>query len=78
MSHEQPATTVRALSERERAAWRAHNLENLRESAAWSFEHKLLVLEELEEVALASGYQRDPATGQLFYPQKSSPPRGSS
>ena len=74
MNHEAQPSPILPLSELDRVAWRAHNLETLRESAALSFEHKLQVLEDLEEVALAFGYQRNPLTGRLFHPEKSLPP----
>jgi hypothetical protein len=53
------------LSEVERAAWRRHNLQTLAESAALPFEEKLAILEDLEEITIAMGYQRDPITGRL-------------
>ncbi|HET9367363.1 MAG TPA: hypothetical protein VFO22_04775 [Candidatus Udaeobacter sp.] len=56
---------VRPLSESDRAAWRKHNLEDLAESAALSFEEKLAILENLEQITIAMGYRRDPATGRL-------------
>lgn len=49
----------------ERAAWRAHNLQTLAESVALSFDQKMAILENLEQVAIAMGYQRDLATGRL-------------
>jgi hypothetical protein len=53
------------LSEEERAAWRRHNLETLAESLALPLEEKLAILEDLEEIIIAMGYQRDPLTGRL-------------
>ena len=53
------------LSEEERAAWRRHNLQTLAESAALPLEEKLAILEDLEEITIAMGYQRDPGTGRL-------------
>ena len=53
------------LSEEERAAWRRHNLQTLAESSALPFEDKLAILEDLEEITIAMGYQRDPLTGRL-------------
>jgi hypothetical protein len=53
------------LSEEERAAWRRHNLHTLTESAALPFEEKLAILEDLEKITIAMGYQRDPVTGHL-------------
>lgn len=58
-------TTVPQLTERERAAWREHNLETLAESAALSFGEKVAILENLEEITIALGYRRDAATGRL-------------
>ena len=53
------------LPKEERAAWRKHNLHTLAESAALSLEEKLAILEDLEEITIAMGYQRDPLTGRL-------------
>ena len=53
------------LSEEDRAAWRRHNLHTLGESAALPLEEKLAILEDLEEITIAMGYQRDPITGRL-------------
>ena len=52
----------------ERAAWRRHNLHTLAESAALPFEEKLTILEDLEELTVAMGYERDPGTGRLRKP----------
>lgn len=49
----------------ERAAWRRHNLQTLAESAALPFEEKLAILQDLEEITIAMGYERDPKTGRL-------------
>jgi len=53
------------LSKEERAAWRRHNLQTLAESVALPFEEKLAILEDLEGITIAMGYQRDPETGRL-------------
>lgn len=53
------------LPKEERAAWRRHNLQTLAESSALPFEEKLAILEDLEEITIAMGYQRDPVTGRL-------------
>jgi len=53
------------LSEKERADWRRHNLQTLGESAALLLEEKLAILEDLEDITIAMGYQRDPGTGRL-------------
>ena len=50
------------------AAWRKHNLQTLAESSALSFEEKLAVLEDLEELTIAMGYERDGNTGRLRKP----------
>jgi hypothetical protein len=47
------------------AAWRRHNLHTLAESAALPLEKKLTILEDLEEITIAMGYQRDPVNGRL-------------
>ena len=74
MNNSDHPPSIHPISERDRAGWRAHNLETLRESAALPFEEKIRVLEDLEGVALAFGYQHDPATGRLFHPTKSLAP----
>ena len=56
------------LPKEERAAWRRHNLYTLAESAALPFEEKLTILEDLEELTVAMGYERDPGTGRLRKP----------
>ncbi len=56
---------LNSLPEEERAAWRRHNLQTLAESSALPFEEKLAILEDLEEITIAMGYQRDPITGRL-------------
>ena len=56
---------VNSLSPKERAAWRRHNLQTLAESSALPFEDKLAILEDLEELAIVMGYERDPITGRL-------------
>jgi hypothetical protein len=53
------------LSKEERAAWRRHNLQTLAESAALPLEEKLTILEDLEKITIAMGYERDPSTGRL-------------
>jgi hypothetical protein len=54
-----------SLSPDERAAWCRHNLQTLAESAALPFEEKLAILQDLEELTIAMGYERDPNTGRL-------------
>ena len=56
------------LSVEERDAWRRHNLQTLAESSALPFEEKLTILEDLEELTVAMGYERDPGTGRLRKP----------
>ena len=56
---------LNSLSPKERAAWRRHNLQTLAESSALLFEEKLAILEDLEELTIAMGYERDPITGRL-------------
>ena len=58
-------TSVNSLSQDERAACRRHNLQTLAESAALPSEEKLAILEDLEELTITMGYQRDPITGRL-------------
>jgi hypothetical protein len=53
------------LPKEECAAWRRHNLQTLAESSALAFEEKLAILEDLEELTVAMGYERDPGTGRL-------------
>ena len=48
-------------SAEEHAAWRTHNLQTLAESSALPFEEKLAILEDLEELTIAMGYERIPA-----------------
>jgi hypothetical protein len=60
--------SLNSLSPEERAAWRRHNLHTLAESAALPFEAKLTILEDLEELTVAMGYERDPGTGRLRKP----------
>ena len=57
--------SLNSLPKKERAAWRRHNLRMLTESAALPLEEKLAILEDLEEITIAMGYQRDPITGRL-------------
>ena len=57
--------SLNSLSPEERGAWRRHNLQTLSESSALAFEEKLAILEDLEEITIAMGYQRDPGTGRL-------------
>ncbi len=56
---------LNSLSPNERAAWRRHNLSTLTESGALPLEEKLTILEDLEELTIAMGYERDPNTGRL-------------
>jgi hypothetical protein len=58
-------TSLNSLSPKERAAWRRHNLQTLAQSSALPFEEKLAILEDLEELTVAMGYERDPGTGRL-------------
>jgi hypothetical protein len=53
------------LSPEECAAWRRHNLDTLAEDAALPFEEKLKILEDLEQITIAMGYERDLNTGPL-------------
>jgi len=53
------------LPKEERAAWHRHNLQTLAESSALPFEEKLAILEDLEEITIAMGYERDPITGRV-------------
>lgn len=53
------------ITERDRGAWRKHNLETLAASAALPFGEKVAILEDLEQITIALGYRRDPATGRL-------------
>ena len=57
--------SLNSVPKEERAAWRRHNLQTLAESAALPLEEKLAILEDLEEITIAMGYQRDPITGSL-------------
>jgi hypothetical protein len=57
--------SLNSLSKEERAAWHRHNLRTLTESAALNLEEKLTILEDLEELTIAMGYERDPSTGRL-------------
>jgi hypothetical protein len=61
-------TSLNSLSPGERAAWRRHNLRTLAESSILPFEKKLAILEDLEELTIAMGYERDPSTGRLHKP----------
>jgi hypothetical protein len=54
-----------SLRTEEPAAWRRHNLQTLAESAALPFEEKLAILEDLEELTIVMGYERDPGSGRL-------------
>ena len=60
--------SLNPLSPEERAAWRRHNLQTLAESAALPVEEKLAILEDLEELTIEMGYERDPSTGRLRKP----------
>ena len=55
--------SLNSLPKEERAAWHRHNLQTLAESSALAFEQKVAILEDLEEITIAMGYQRDPITG---------------
>jgi hypothetical protein len=57
--------SLNSLRTEEQAAWRRHNLQALAESSALPFEEKLAILEDLEELTIAMGYERDPSTGRL-------------
>ena len=57
--------SLNPLSPEERAAWRRHNLQTLAEAAALPFEEKLAILEDLEELTIAVGFERAPSTGRL-------------
>jgi len=59
---------LNSLTTEERAAWRMHNLQTLAESSALPFEEKLAILEDLEELAIAMGYEHDRNTGRLRKP----------
>jgi len=61
--------SLNSLSPAERAAWRRHNLQTLAESSALPFEEKLAILQDLEELTIGMGYQRDPTTGRLHKPK---------
>jgi len=54
-----------SLRTEEPAAWRRHNLQTLAEMAALPFEEKLAILEDLEELTIVMGYERDPGSGRL-------------
>ena len=54
-----------SLSPEEREAWRRHNLQTLAEASALPFEEKLAILEDLEELTIGMGYERDPNMGRL-------------
>jgi hypothetical protein len=56
---------LNSLPKEERAAWRRHNLQTLAESSALPFEEKLAILEDLEELTIAMGYERDASTGRF-------------
>jgi hypothetical protein len=60
--------SLNSLSPEERTAWHRHNLQTLAESSALPFEEKLAILEDLEELTVAMGYERDPDTGRLRKP----------
>ena len=57
--------SLNSLSPEERAAGRRHNLQTLAASVALPLEEKLAILEDLEKITIAMGYQRDPVTGRL-------------
>lgn len=61
--------SLNSLTTEEHAAWRRHNLQTLAESSALPFEEKLAILEDLEELTVAMGYERDPSTGRLRKPK---------
>lgn len=58
-------SSVKRLTAEERAAWRKQNLADLAEAMALPFGEKVQILQDLEEMSLALGYTRDPATGRL-------------
>jgi hypothetical protein len=60
--------SLNPFSPKERAAWRRHNLQTLAESSALPFEEKLAILEDLEKITVAMGYERDLGTGRLHKP----------
>jgi hypothetical protein len=60
--------SLNLLSPVERAAWRRHNLQTLAQSSALPFDEKLAILEDLEELIFAMGYEREPGTGRLRKP----------
>ena len=60
--------SLNSLPPETHAAWRRHNLQTLAESSALPFGEKLAILEDLEEVTIAMGYERDPGTGRLRNP----------
>ena len=57
--------SLNSLRTEEHAAWRRHNLQTLAQSSALPFEEKLAILEDLEELTIAMGYERDPSSGRL-------------
>ncbi len=57
--------SLNSLSPEERAAWRRHNLQTVAESSALPFEEKLAILEDLEELTVAMGYELDASTGRF-------------
>jgi hypothetical protein len=59
------AASLNSLPKEERAAWRRHNLQTLAESSALAFEQKVAILEDLEELTIAMGYELDASTGRF-------------
>jgi hypothetical protein len=57
--------SLNSLPKEERAAWHRHNLQTLAESSALAFEEKMAILEDLEELAIAMGYELDASTGRF-------------
>ena len=57
--------SLNSLSKEERAAWHRHNLQTLAESSALAFEQKVAILEDLEELTIAMGYELDASTGRF-------------
>jgi hypothetical protein len=57
--------SLNSLPKEERAAWRRHNLQTLAASSALAFEEKVAILEDLEELTIAMGYELDASTGRF-------------
>ncbi|MFZ0915338.1 MAG: hypothetical protein WAN04_00435 [Candidatus Udaeobacter sp.] len=56
---------LNSLPKEERVAWHRHNLQTLAESSALAFEQKVAILEDLEELTIAMGYELDASTGRF-------------